>query len=223
MLGFSGLALRRSATLLFEDVDLNIYPGQKIGITGANGCGKSSLFALLRGELSADQGDFSLPADWAVASVAQETRLSDRIAVEYVIDGDEELRAVEARLRTAEQQADADQIEQVMLNLLSNAADAMPRGGTVHVNLGRSPDGGARLLVADEGHGIPEEIQARIFDPFFSTKEIGKGTGLGLAISYGIVQDHGGDIVVQSTPGHGATFIVTLPASGKPDGSSPPS
>ena len=110
MLGFSGLALRRSATLLFEDVDLNIYPGQKIGITGANGCGKSSLFALLRGELSADQGDFSLPADWAVASVAQETRLSDRIAVEYVIDGDEELRAVEARLRTAEQQADADQI-----------------------------------------------------------------------------------------------------------------
>ena len=77
---------------MFEAVDLKIYPGQKIGITGANGCGKSSLFALLRGELGADQGDFALPADWALASVAQETELSDRIAVEYVIDGDEELR-----------------------------------------------------------------------------------------------------------------------------------
>ncbi|MCX4239933.1 ATP-binding protein [Paraliomyxa miuraensis] len=112
--------------------------------------------------------------------------------------------------------ADADQIEQVMLNLLSNAADAMPRGGTVQVALRRTEDGGAELTVADQGHGIPEEIQARIFDPFFSTKEIGKGTGLGLAISYGIVQDHGGDIVVRSAPGHGATFVVTLPASGKP-------
>lgn len=112
--------------------------------------------------------------------------------------------------------ADADQIEQVMLNLLSNAADAMPRGGAVQVGLRRTEDGGAELTVADQGHGIPEEIQARIFDPFFSTKEIGKGTGLGLAISYGIVQDHGGDIVVRSAPGHGAKFVVTLPASGKP-------
>jgi signal transduction histidine kinase len=112
--------------------------------------------------------------------------------------------------------ADADQIEQVVLNLLSNAADAMPRGGTVQVALRRMADGGAELTVADQGHGIPEEIQARIFDPFFSTKEIGKGTGLGLAISYGIVQDHGGDITVHSSPGHGATFVVKLPASGKP-------
>jgi len=122
--------------------------------------------------------------------------------------------------------ADADQIEQVVLNLLSNAADAMPRGGAVTVSLRRTADDGAELSVADQGHGIPEEIQARIFDPFFSTKEIGKGTGLGLAISYGIVQDHGGDIVVQSAPGHGATFVVTLPASGKaraaPPGPDPP-
>ena len=110
MLGFSGLALRRSTTLLFEAVDLNIYPGQKLGITGANGCGKSSLFAMLRGELSVDQGEYSLPADWAVASVAQETELSERIAVDHVIDGDEELRQVEARLELAESNADAMQI-----------------------------------------------------------------------------------------------------------------
>ena len=113
--------------------------------------------------------------------------------------------------------ADADQLEQVLLNLLSNAVDAMPHGGAIRVSLRRLADGSACLSVADEGHGIPEEIQARIFDPFFSTKEIGKGTGLGLAISYGIVQDHGGDIVVQSTPGRGAEFVVTLPAQGKPD------
>jgi signal transduction histidine kinase len=103
----------------------------------------------------------------------------------------------------------------VMLNLLSNAADAMPRGGSVRVSLRALPDGAACLTVADEGHGIPEEIQARIFDPFFSTKEIGKGTGLGLAICHGIVQDHGGDIAVESTEGRGAEFTVTLPASGK--------
>ena len=63
MLSFNGLALRRSSTLLFEAVDLKIYPGQKLGITGANGCGKSSLFALIRGELSTDQGDFSMIDD----------------------------------------------------------------------------------------------------------------------------------------------------------------
>lgn len=115
-------------------------------------------------------------------------------------------------------QADADQIEQVVLNLLSNAVDAMPRGGAVRLRLAATEDGGASLTVADEGHGIPEEIQARIFDPFFSTKEIGKGTGLGLAISYGIVHDHGGDIVVDSAPGRGAAFTVTLPPSGTTDG-----
>ncbi len=106
MLNFTSLALRRSAALLFEAVDFKIYPGQKLGITGANGCGKSSLFALIRGELSADQGQFVLPQDWAVAAVEQEARLSDRVALEYVIDGDAELRQVETRLRHAETEPD---------------------------------------------------------------------------------------------------------------------
>ena len=105
MLSFSNLALRRSTSLLFEAVDFKIYPGQKLGITGANGCGKSSLFALIRGELTADQGQFGLPRHWAVATVEQETRLSERIALEYVIDGDEELREVESRLASAETEA----------------------------------------------------------------------------------------------------------------------
>ncbi len=105
---------------------------------------------------------------------------------------------------------DADQLEQVLLNLLSNAVDAMPRGGRIRVRTGRE-DGRVRLEITDEGTGIAPEILDRIFDPFFSTKEIGKGTGLGLAISYGIIKDHGGDILVRSQPGQGSTFTILLP------------
>ncbi|MGD2171755.1 MAG: ATP-binding cassette domain-containing protein, partial [Gammaproteobacteria bacterium] len=110
MLEFSDLALRRSTTLLFEGASFKVYGGQKLGITGANGSGKSSLFALILGKLGADQGEFRLPADWAVASVEQETRLSDRAGLEYVIDGDEELRRIEARLSRAERDHESDQI-----------------------------------------------------------------------------------------------------------------
>jgi signal transduction histidine kinase len=111
--------------------------------------------------------------------------------------------------------ADGDQLEQVLLNLLSNAVDAMPRGGTVRITLAPEPDDHVSFSVSDEGVGIPEEIRDSIFDPFFSTKEIGKGTGLGLSISYGIVRDHGGDILLESQPGRGTTFRVVLPRSGR--------
>lgn len=106
---------------------------------------------------------------------------------------------------------DADQIEQVLLNLLSNAVDAMGTGGNIEIALRAQDSGGAILSVRDEGCGIPPEARDHIFDPFFSTKDIGKGTGLGLSISYGIVRDHGGDILVESSPGAGTTFIVMLP------------
>jgi signal transduction histidine kinase len=104
-------------------------------------------------------------------------------------------------------------MEQVLLNLLSNAVDAMPRGGTVRISLAAQADDTVSFSVSDEGQGIPEEIRDSIFDPFFSTKEIGKGTGLGLSISYGIVRDHGGDILLESQPGRGTTFRVILPAN----------
>ena len=109
-----------------------------------------------------------------------------------------------------EVEADPERIEQVLLNLLSNAVDAMPHGGTIRVGLVRER-GWARVEVQDQGEGIAPDVQSRIFDPFFSTKDLGKGTGLGLAISYGIVEDHGGTITVASAPGEGATFTVRLP------------
>jgi PAS domain S-box-containing protein len=119
-------------------------------------------------------------------------------------------RVVQELEASVEVLADKDQLEQVLLNLLSNAVDAMDRGGTVRIAL-RSTETTAEIHVSDEGPGIAEEIQPNVFDPFFSTKSIGKGTGLGLSISYGIVRDHGGDILLESKPGEGAHFTVVLP------------
>ena len=110
MLKFSNLALRRGTTLLFERVSFTVHAGQKVGVTGANGIGKSSLFGLIQGELSSDQGDFSKPADWVIAIVEQEARLSQQAAIEYVIDGDSELRQMQARLAGAEREHHAEQI-----------------------------------------------------------------------------------------------------------------
>jgi two-component system NtrC family sensor kinase len=101
-------------------------------------------------------------------------------------------------------------INQVVMNLLANAIQASHEGDTVAVR--SSHDNGAvRIQVADQGSGIPEHIRGRIFDPFFTTKPPGEGTGLGLSISYGIIQDHGGRIDLETETGKGSTFTVTLP------------
>ena len=110
MLKFTDLAIRRGPNLLFENVSFTVHPGQKFGLTGANGTGKSSLFALVLKKLSSDQGDFSIPVDWEIAQVAQETQLTDQAAVEFVIDGDAELRQVQARLAKAEANQEANSI-----------------------------------------------------------------------------------------------------------------
>ena len=101
-------------------------------------------------------------------------------------------------------------INQVIMNLVGNAIDASPDGATVTVRT-REESGGVRLDVIDEGPGIPRDIRDRIFEPFFTTKPVGIGTGLGLSISYGIVQDHGGSIEVDSEVGRGTRFTVHLP------------
>jgi ATP-binding cassette, subfamily F, member 3 len=106
MLQFNDLSLRRGHRLLFEHAGFQVYPGQKVGITGANGCGKSSLFALILDQLHADSGDCLYPKDWVVAHVAQEMPAEDRAAIEYVLDGDAELRRVEKALALAEDDDD---------------------------------------------------------------------------------------------------------------------
>ncbi len=128
--------------------------------------------------------------------------------------------------------ADESQIEQVLLNLFVNAADALPGGGTLRVQTRRldSPAEAApgetaccwvELTVADDGVGMTPEIQERIFDPFFTTKEFGRGTGLGLATVFGIVKGHGGRIEVASRPGQGTRFTIRLPATAESGAATP--
>src|SRR3990172_6253552 len=102
MIRFSPLSLMRGTKGLLEGADATLKPGDRIGLIGANGSGKSSLFALLRGELHADKGDADFPANWRVAHVAQETPALERPAVEYAIDGDSNLRILERKLSQAE-------------------------------------------------------------------------------------------------------------------------
>jgi signal transduction histidine kinase len=107
---------------------------------------------------------------------------------------------------------DAGALQQVALNLLANAREALPGGGTVVIETRQAAGEPGRLqwLVADDGPGIPPDVGQRVFDRFFTTKA--GGAGLGLSVSAGVIQDHGGTLEVRSEPGRGATFIVTLPA-----------
>jgi two-component system, NtrC family, sensor kinase len=114
--------------------------------------------------------------------------------------------------------ADADQLQQVFLNLVNNACDAMPDGGELTLTTALEPgDQGRSFVVArvsDTGTGIPIEKQERIFEPFFTTKEFSGGTGLGLSVTARIVRQHGGDVSFTSRPSGGTTFVVRLPALG---------
>ena len=130
--------------------------------------------------------------------------------------------------------ADAGQLEQVIINLAVNARDAMPEGGklsirTSNVEVARSsrlhadvrPGSYVRLTVADTGKGMDAEIMVHLFEPFYTSKETGKGTGLGLSTVYGIVKQSGGEVVVESNPGRGATFTIYLPRISEPVLNSP--
>jgi two-component system NtrC family sensor kinase len=109
---------------------------------------------------------------------------------------------------------DRNKLQQVFLNLLVNAAQAMPDGGTLTITTGPR-DGGRRaaVAIADTGCGIPADVRPRIFEPFFTTKAVGSGTGLGLSITRGIVEQHKGSIELETAEGKGATFTVVLPVA----------
>jgi len=102
-------------------------------------------------------------------------------------------------------------LQQVFLNLITNAVQAMPKGGDLTVRTSLEKDNKIKVDDRDTGTGISEEDLPHIFDPFFTTKDVGKGTGLGLSVSYGIIKKHGGLITVKSKPGKGTTFTVVLP------------
>lgn len=111
-------------------------------------------------------------------------------------------------------EANASQLQQVFLNMILNAADAMEGKGTLTVYTRKVTENDrtfAEVEFTDTGHGISQENMAKLFEPFFTTKPVGKGTGLGLAVSHGIVQEHGGKIFVKSTVGEGSSFFVRLP------------
>jgi len=112
---------------------------------------------------------------------------------------------------------DRSQFQSVLINLIINALDANEPGGNINIytatGLSASDTGhkGVEITIADTGSGIPPDNLDKLFDPFFSTKEVGQGTGLGLSVSYGIVQRHGGTIRVQSEVGKGTRFFIWLP------------
>ncbi len=114
---------------------------------------------------------------------------------------------------------DPHQLQQVFLNIVNNARQAIEgtqRKGSIRIK-SDNHEGMIRVTFKDDGPGIPEKSLSKVFDPFFTTKEVGKGTGLGLSLCYGIVQEHGGSIKVESKPGEGAMFIVELPQISGPE------
>jgi len=110
--------------------------------------------------------------------------------------------------------SDASQLQQVFLNILDNAIDAIDKDGVITITTRHDKDAGAVLItIADTGKGMPKEVADKIFDPFFTTKKVGEGTGLGLTISYSIIEKLGGKISLQSVEGKGTTFTISLPAA----------
>ena len=147
----------------------------------------------------------------------------ERISLRHVIERALSLMQEQLRLREIEVKVELGpdepvvvgnsiQLEQVCINLLTNARDAVADSPRKAIRISGSVGSEAvEVVFADTGHGIPPEFERRIFDPFFTTKEVGKGTGLGLSITYGIIKDHGGTISVVSRADEGATFLIRLP------------
>ena len=141
MIQFSDVSLMRGSKVLLRDANAVVYPGHKAGLIGANGCGKSTLFALIKGELNTEQGDFNIPKNWQIVSVAQETPAVERSAIDYVIDGDKHYRKLQGQLSDAEQAHNGEQIAHLH-GLLEQvgAYDIDARAATILAGLGFAND-----------------------------------------------------------------------------------
>jgi ATP-binding cassette subfamily F protein 3 len=137
MIQFSDVSLMRGSKVLLRDANAVVYPGHKAGLIGANGCGKSTLFALIKGELHTEQGDFNIPKNWQIVSVEQETPAVERSAIDYVIDGDKHYRKLQKQLIDAEQAHNGEQIAHLH-GLLEQvgAYDIDARASTILAGLG---------------------------------------------------------------------------------------
>ncbi|MDO6576765.1 ATP-binding cassette domain-containing protein [Alteromonas stellipolaris] len=137
MIKLTNVSLMRGRKVLLKSASAQVFPGHKVALIGSNGCGKSTLFALLRNEMSVDAGDCVVPADWRIVSVAQETPATDRRAIEYVIDGDKNLRRLQAQLQQAEQDEDGVLIGKIHGQLeQAGAYDVEARAATILSGLG---------------------------------------------------------------------------------------
>jgi C4-dicarboxylate-specific signal transduction histidine kinase len=153
----------------------------------------------------------------------------ERVDVDDVLERSLSLMHEQLRLRQIEVAVDLRpgeavvrgnpiQLEQVFVNLFTNARDALADAERKEIRVTRElRRDSVVLVVSDSGPGVPVDLEQRIFDPFFTTKDVGKGTGLGLSITYGIIRDHGGSITLTSAPGEGATFAIELPLAGDHD------
>ncbi len=152
MIQFRHLTLARAGRTLIEDANAQIHSGWRVGLVGANGTGKSSLFALIRGELHAEHGDVEVPPAWRIASVAQETPALAQEAIEYVLDGDTELRAVERALSDAESAHDGHRVAELHARLDEiDGYGARARASALLAGLGFAPSDSARPVASFSG------------------------------------------------------------------------
>jgi two-component system, NtrC family, sensor kinase len=145
-----------------------------------------------------------VPSEVVATSAALVKNQMQAAGIVFSIEAPADLPPIRGDLRS---------LQQVLVNILLNAIQATPRGGTVRLTVAAGPDGETRFTVADSGPGVTPEVRQHIFEPFYTTKGVGKGTGLGLAVAYSLVKRHGGRIEVESPESGGAAFIVRLPGS----------
>lgn len=152
MIQFSDLSLMRGSKMLLQETNAVVYPGHKAGLIGANGCGKSSLFALIRNELHPDHGECTIPKGWQVVSVAQETPAVSRSAIDYVIDGDKRYRALQKELAEAETAHQGEQIAILHGQLeTAGAYDIEARAATILAGLGFASDTISKMVTEFSG------------------------------------------------------------------------